>query len=200
MLLPDTRGGSITMTIGPRERRFWQLASQGCRAYSYLVPQDRMSIWYYSKSRSESHYGFCGGLTSAFIKASTDWPSRNISQYLISFTVAGLYYGGLHALAWDARFANPTQQLLWRMCSVALGASGLVVLTFPACLVAADYTPFDFQKLHLHTAVVVLYPVLVVFYLFIRIFIVVESFLSLGHTPKAVYTCIDWSNYLPKFS
>lgn len=36
------------------------------------------------------------------------------------FLLAGLFYGGLHALAWNVPLPSRTQQLLWRLSSGVL--------------------------------------------------------------------------------
>lgn len=38
----------------------------------------------------------------------------------LGFSAAAITYGGLHALAWFAQFRSPTEQLLWRISSVAV--------------------------------------------------------------------------------
>lgn len=44
------------------------------------------------------------------------------------FLLAGIFYGGLHALAWSIPFPTHTQQLLWRLSSGVLVGYGLLCL------------------------------------------------------------------------
>ncbi|KAL8838364.1 MAG: hypothetical protein Q9170_002171 [Blastenia crenularia] len=52
-------------------------------------------------------------------------------------------------------------------------------------------------KLVLIIGVVLVFYLVVALYLFSRIFIIVESFLSLRHVPKGVYVDIGWPKYIP---
>ncbi|KAL8760556.1 MAG: hypothetical protein Q9184_003267 [Pyrenodesmia sp. 2 TL-2023] len=51
-------------------------------------------------------------------------------QIAIGSSAATMVYGGLHALAWNAHFDSPKQQLLWRMsaCVVMVEIPALLVL------------------------------------------------------------------------
>lgn len=200
------------MTLGSREDKFWQLVSEGRRAY---VDEYRGLISWFSsgKCRCTSDSPL-QEKCRAFVKASHDWPSldgfldRAMDQYTVSFTVAGLFYGGLHAIAWNAPFASDTQQLLWRMCSIALGTSGPVTITIAILSCAHERDGWfsdvvEMRVLGIRMLLYLIFALVVVwalFYLFIRAFIVVESFLSLSHMPKAVYMCMEWSNYFPNLS
>lgn len=51
-------------------------------------------------------------------------------QYIplyVGFGVVSLIYGGLHCLAWNAPFASTQETILWRLSSVVIAASGLLV-------------------------------------------------------------------------
>lgn len=56
---------------------------------------------------------------------------EDYNQYLslyLGFGLVGLVYGGLHCLAWNAPFASTTEKLFWRLSSVVVAASGLLVV------------------------------------------------------------------------
>lgn len=44
-----------------------------------------------------------------------------------------------------------------------------------------------------------LVPLTEALYIFSRVFIIVESFISLRHVPVGVYTNVGWSKYIPHF-
>ncbi|KAK3322625.1 hypothetical protein B0H66DRAFT_620331 [Apodospora peruviana] len=44
------------------------------------------------------------------------------------FGLAGLVYGGLHCLTWNAPFATKAETILWRISSVTISLTGLLVL------------------------------------------------------------------------
>ena len=74
---------------------------------------------------------------------SRNWPSidldaKNIDwRLLLAFNASGVLYGGLHVLAWGAKFATWQQEALWRIASV-------FVIGFCTCINhgAADGEPF----------------------------------------------------------
>jgi hypothetical protein len=202
-----TAHGPVTMSISPREDRYWHLASQGYAAYLEFHFRIPILSWSSSgKSGWKSGFWISEEDKDAFVKASKDWPHLEsvaddpLKSYIISFTAAGLFYGGLHALAWSAPFATPSQQLLWRLCSLSLGASGPVILIATAILYSDDKWDWIPKWEILDYTLTGLAGAFVLYYLFIRVFVVVESFLSLAHMSEGVYTCVEWSNYLPNFS
>ena len=111
---------------------------------------------------------------------------RDSKSISIGFTLAGLLYGGLHALAWNAHFASHAEQLLWRV------AVCIVAGTFPAIWILellGDRFPVSYWRI---TKVLVL-----LIYVLGRAYLVVECFINLGHVPAGVYTTPSWTAYLP---
>ncbi|KAL8901753.1 MAG: hypothetical protein Q9192_000388 [Flavoplaca navasiana] len=116
----------------------------------------------------------------------------------IGFSAAAMIYGGLHALAWFAQFHSPTEQLLWRLSSVAV-MSGIPIM-------AVGYTLFDHVDLSRKKIVSwlfsslmfvgLLYPVAIA-YILARLYLVVECFIQLSHLPASVYEVPEWSTYFP---
>lgn len=45
----------------------------------------------------------------------------------LGITLTGFLYGGLHLLAWDATFLSPAEAILWKIASLSIAASGLLV-------------------------------------------------------------------------
>ncbi|KAL8644022.1 MAG: hypothetical protein Q9226_007979 [Calogaya cf. arnoldii] len=119
----------------------------------------------------------------------------------LGFGVAALIYGGLHALAWFANFHSPTEQLLWRISSVAV-MGGIPVLAVNYALL--DLIRKRFPKyVYPEIAILVGKPALILFYLvaiayiLARLYLVVECFIQLSHLPAGVYDVPAWSAYFP---
>lgn len=55
---------------------------------------------------------------------------RNGMPLYIGLAVTGFLYGGLHGLAWNAPFATRLEKLLWRISSVAILSTFVLVLLF----------------------------------------------------------------------
>ncbi|KAL8841074.1 MAG: hypothetical protein Q9176_003415 [Flavoplaca citrina] len=110
----------------------------------------------------------------------------------LGFSAAAIIYGGLHALAWFAEFRSPTEQLLWRISSVAV-MSGIPIL-------AAIYKLMEQTVAHsLFTWLLIwgLFLPTVIAYILARLYLVVECFIQLSHLPAGVYEVPEWSTYFP---
>lgn len=128
--------------------------------------------------------------------------------------IAGLSYGGLHALAWNAQFRTHLEQILWQISSVsvmAFGPLGLIAylgrkfaldISFPkpslvdrrknidSCILAA----ITFLRF---VTVRVIAPILGVLYMLGRTYLVAESYISLFHSPQSIYEVPSSSAYFP---
>jgi len=139
----------------------------------------------------------------------------------ISFVV-GLY-GGLHVAAWDAHFPTFIEQVMWQASSILVATSGglaflpIVIDRLPSWgsesyikrwwkLAGGGYT----SSVHgffltIEVAVcflvmlVIIAPLIVgiVAYVPARVFLVVESFVSLRDMPADVYVTPDWTQWIP---
>ena len=90
-------------------------------------------------------------------------------------------YGGVHLTAWHYPFVTRSEQLLWRISGITVMAQFLlqwwsVTLTF-ACLI--------FMR-----------PAMVLC-IFVRVFLITESFISLRHAPLGVYAAVPWVQSIP---
>jgi len=162
---------------------------------------------------------------------SPNWPSsqhlkftkENSDQALLAiwlgFSFAGLVYGGLHLLAWDAPFPSHVEDKLWRSSGVLLASSGF---TCPfVLLVAKSFSGYEWvvrtsfwQDLKTHLGhrykplaeivdpvreMVACFPLgaFAIAYLAARGYLVVESFLQLVHLPDSAYALPGWPQYFP---
>ncbi|KAL8809114.1 MAG: hypothetical protein Q9200_003705 [Gallowayella weberi] len=137
-------------------------------------------------------------------------------------TLIGLLYGGLHLTLWDYKFPTHAEGLLWRLSATALLAesAGIAIFVTGRAMYrkrkkargdittnsrptgenssssssshSADDLPSMILVLALAWALYV-----ASLYFFSRVFIIVESFISLRHVPIGVYTDVGWSKYIP---
>jgi hypothetical protein len=146
----------------------------------------------------------------------SDWPHTMKATFstIVSFVVAGLCYGGIHLTAWSAPFPNAVQKLLWRLCSLNLVVSSplalglLVFLYFPRRpkTISLESLNHKYRKASgiwrivdkgLGGLFILFLGFLALFYVFCRVFLIVECFLSLAHLPASVYQVPVWSQYFP---
>ena len=117
----------------------------------------------------------------------------------LGFSAAAIIYGGLHAIAWSAQFRSPTEQLLWRISSVAV-MSGIPIMA--AIYKLLDHVDSNAKKNITNSLSFwllgfgLLLP-LVIAYILARLYLVVECFIQLSHLPAGVYEVPEWSTYFP---
>ena len=129
-------------------------------------------------------------------------------------------YSGIHLALWNYDFPTPQESLLWKISAVTLASGSALLVLLLIFLVTAAILIGLLQKIFpgfcsqvrytwrswggdeiLHGAYVITLiwsgPV-VMLYVFARVFIVVESFISLRHVPVGVYEGgFGWSQYVP---
>ena len=139
------------------------------------------------------------------------------SSLLLTLWLLGALYGGIHLALWNYDFPTRAETSLWRISAATLFSMAVFCLLV-ALLVRA---PIEFdihterrrtQESHGNDAfqpgppcprhivwlirAAVAAPILL--YILARIFIVVESFISLRHVPIGVYEGgLGWSKYIP---
>ena len=141
---------------------------------------------------------------------------------LLGFSFAGLVYGGIHLLAWNAPFPSHATLTLWRSSGVLLASSGFICVVFCALVMVPLFSVGDWitqrpfwrdpkTKLDqrykailkivvsLGDSIIFGFPLIAfaVLYLAARVYLVVESFLQLAHLPDSAYALPAWSQYYP---
>jgi hypothetical protein len=126
----------------------------------------------------------------------------NLTQGLLLFLLPAIY-GAVHLSAWSFEFPSPVEKLLWKIACLDL------VISLPVFLVVgvarenrmvgvggrdngcvAELTLLSWGGL---LFLLLNVPVTVV----ARMYLVVESFISLRHVPIGVYATVPWSDWLP---
>lgn len=148
---------------------------------------------------------------NTIVRRSRNWPTIDLRpgdfdwKLLVALNASSILYGGLHALAWNADFINRAQQHMWRLassfviCFVPL--STCVLLVEDLLTVGGEY---KFKVMTRVNKFMYRYQLWQIFlasglgaYMWARVYLVVESFISLGHSPAGVYDLPTWSSYVP---
>ena len=123
-----------------------------------------------------------------------------------------LIYGGIHLTTWNFHFASQTEHLLWKIACIDIMGTipGCMAFSLPVSLLMPDnFDEFRGEDIledlantdHfknkivgaiVHLIVCILLVSIIIFYILSRIYIVVESFISLRHVPIGVYAAIPW--------
>lgn len=205
--------GTFQLCLNRQQDRYWQLVSEAFALYPG-PPDGGWKVEYYARSPGTSVVPWVGRIRTrwqhskdekrpAFIARSRNWSDFNsdtdvdLLTYMVGFSVAGLLYGGLHMLAWTAPFHTRTQMILWRMSSLSLVVSGPAILAGSRLLIMLVALDFGFLKYPMVFIVSLLIFCFVIFYIFVRVYLIVECFLSLTHSPDSVYSVVPWSQYFP---
>lgn len=218
---PDYAPVSVTLFDADVVR--WQLCARALRLYcpqvaqwgfSSDIPGDSVNL------PSRSVYDRSPNWPSSQDRLFTKESSDSISTIWLGFSPAGLVYGGLHLFAWDAPFPSPLENKIWRRSGVLLASSGFICALWAqvyklSFVYIRFYRSSFWQDLvktrlrHWYSAIesiiffgswlVFLLPLIsfAVAYLAARGYIVVESFLQLGHLPDSAYALPEWSQYFP---
>lgn len=126
---------------------------------------------------------------------------------LLAFNASGVLYGGLHLLAWNAEFSTDIQKGLWRLASllimIIMPASTIILLTENLMFMVIDAKKVGYrimealyEGLHRRGVMQVSFLLGLLAYLCARVYLVVECFISLLHSPVEVYNLPVWSAYV----
>lgn len=121
---------------------------------------------------------------------------RDMLKSVLAF--AGSAYGGLHLSAWNDYFPTQEERWLWISCSLATGASGIILALF--FLATQKIRAFENLEHFIRNSRTLTWmgaSVLGPLFLVCRVFIVVEAFISLRRAPAEIYKTPEWSSYLP---
>ena len=200
--------------ISPIDVVRWRLAHEAIQRYhleeEVRVRHARRSYVYDQDSRVQARIGNFLPLRG----------SRPFEVWL-GFAVAGLLYGGLHMLAWNAPFSSDLEQILWRVAASSVTTAPLILT--PIALIfgngalirgVEDLTTMfrghnvervDGRAEYWARVTAVLFslpffavsPLLWFTYVLGRVYLVVECFRNVAHLPEGVFQKVSWSGYVP---
>jgi len=108
--------------------------------------------------------------------------------FFILAILSGLY-GAVHALAWNSHFPSYPEETLWR-ASVTIVAAGGFGVWWVVWISEAETNPLFF-------AFYLVFCLCPVVWIFARVFIVLEAFISVRSLPVGAYDTVTWAYFLP---
>ena len=111
-----------------------------------------------------------------------------------------LVYGGIHLTTWNFHFASQIEHSLWKIACIDIMGTIPLGLTFFSILryrIRRRQRISTTMNILITTVSLTLLSPLFIFYALSRIYIVVESFISLRHVPIGVYAAIPWVQDIP---
>ena len=142
------------------------------------------------------------------VMASSDW-SPNYSWISVAlFFIFTSTYGGIHAAAWDEYFPTPIERLLWWIaCLFIMASSGMFYFYYhfrpykhsPLADVLRNMFSFNEPRISGWSPVFWSWSMalLITMYIFCRIYLVVEAFISLRRLPVTAYQSPRLVPYFP---
>ena len=102
-----------------------------------------------------------------------------------------MVFGGIHCIAWSFAFPSPTEQLLWRISSIAITA---IPLAFIGIAVIGNRLD-DYCIVEITFAI----PFFLLFFLYpiSRILLLLLSLTTLRSLPPSAYQTVQWTTFIP---
>ncbi|KDQ55319.1 hypothetical protein JAAARDRAFT_692072 [Jaapia argillacea MUCL 33604] len=123
-----------------------------------------------------------------FYAGTLNWGDINLIAWISALITS--VFGAIHCLAWSLPFPSHTQQLIWRVCAVAISslpllAAGTYHYMYRRGSQVNQYVFFPFITTICLT------------YLFARITILVLTFRSLRTLPPGAFETVYWTTFIP---
>ena len=136
-------------------------------------------------------------------------------RFLVPITAA---YGGIHLTAWNFEFPSRIESIIWRIACFIIMGSSFALLAAPSWKALDNYYTVRFRwyterdnlvslATHLRTKAFLRVlkhmlnygsaGLLLLCYAASRVYLVVESFISLRHVPIGVYAAVPWVQNIP---
>jgi hypothetical protein len=150
------------------------------------------------------HLPFSAGLLMGAAEFSEDHRFKSYTNdgdpmyYISAIVVSSLasLFGAVHCISWAFTFPSPGLQTIWRVCSVFIVSSPLMVAIMPAL-----YWCFGFDQAtnKFTTAILVLFNTFILspLYIVARIILLVIAFRSLSTIPASGHQSIEWADFIP---
>jgi glucan phosphoethanolaminetransferase (alkaline phosphatase superfamily) len=183
----------------------FKLASQAVRRYK--LPPHKLPL-------KDLNYLFAVRSNNHPTEMFTAWSGIYV---VIGFFLANLLYGGVHLIIWNRPFRGEIDELLWKLSSITILVSGIptiMLFGYTSMLIRQqnmflrygssvedNYTFHNwlpritgklFDWVYLKVGVLLL-----LLYVFARVFIIVECFLDVFHLPDSAFEMPRWSQYFP---
>lgn len=202
---PQQKPGRLRIDLSERDIRRWTLAARALERIGEPLHYPDRSVSLFTLHTPNiflNHKGLLVGFYGYFCT----WASGGLMAAL----VLCCFYGGAHMVVWNSRFPTPLEQLLWRIsCIDNMAGMTSVLAAFSFImyqrehgvkrLLRAFWTPEPGWLAYPFRLLVLFGLLNLPLFLLSRLYIVVETFISLRHVPTGIYRTVPWTNYIPHF-
>lgn len=215
---PRLASRAFTKNLGdPRTIRRWELAAEAIATYGPLRKSSRLqpehTLHGLPDDDSPTPDGCLHPKSVEYVTARiSNWPYNDLLRNVGGLTVGiilwmcNFAYGGLHAAAWNEHFPTSAERWLWRSSCIYISFCGglWVILNYLATLFPRANL---FWELWMDGRKHWIWSVLLGGIVFLcglsfsasRVYLVVESFLSIRSLVPAAYETPKWSQLMPHF-
>lgn len=193
----------LSISLSEKDIRRWNLAASALSRIDQDLHTPQGSVNYFT-SHAPNIFIDKKGLRAGFYAYFCAWASGG----LIAALVLCSFYGAVHMLALPFEFPNPIERLLWKIACIDIIAGTISLLAIFSIVIylhehdsrslwnaILDIEPGILPWLY---RLVILIGVLnLPLFVLSRIYIIVETFISLRHVPSGVYATVVWAEYLP---
>jgi hypothetical protein len=122
--------------------------------------------------------------------------SRIESKLILpAFILLETIYGSIHLFAWSFEFASSAESLLWKIACIGITADGALLAVWARWL--RPWVGLTRNRSVYTWVILAILWTMFLFYGVCRIYIVVESFVSLRWVPVGVYATVPWVQSIP---
>ena len=203
----DNHAGHLQISLTSKDVRRWNLAARASRRIGEDLYRDspKDSVNYFT---FHNHNIFLDrkGLQVGFYAYFCSWASGG----LIAALTVCMFYGAAHATAWAFVFPTSVERLLWRIACIDTIAGVISLLAVFSVVVfynehghkqllASFFTREPGIMPWPYRLVIVIGLLNFPFFVMARMYIIVETFVSLRHVQLGVYQTVEWTDYIPHF-
>lgn len=197
-----------SMDLFRNKRTRWELAEEAIRTH----PEIRQRfVTQENTAEGSNHRSWSKPVTEELVtNFAPNWPGEDLLRGTGSLVMgmvlwfASIAYGGVHIAAWNDYYPSPVEAWMWRLSAIYASFSGLVWLIIN--LLAFHFRVIDkywdevlaFQARRRSYIILGTICSLCGFaYVFARMFLVIEAWISIRRLPLAAYKTVDWTQLFP---
>ena len=197
--------GRLQISLTSRDIRRWTLAVRASRRIGEELYRDspKGSVNYFT---FHAHSVFLDrkGLQAGFYAYFCAWASGG----LIAALTICMFYGAAHATAWGFTFPTGIERLLWRISCIDTIAGVISLLAFFSIVVFHHEHGYKLLLKSffsrepgimplLYRLVTVIGVINFPIWILARLYIIIETFISLRYVQSGVYMTVEWTDYIP---
>lgn len=114
--------------LTPLDVRRWTLAQHALEKYNLTKPNKNLDL--VTVKPVPELFDFHGGLNNSTPQS---WPR-------LGFSVLAVFYGGLHALGWNAKFPMHRELVFWRVSAIAIASPAVLLLLYVMSRMLVQYS------------------------------------------------------------